>query len=403
MKISVRLLKNDHLLNLPVHRVQIASHVESYIANHWAIFRSATIQTDGRTDDPATLLSGAMLIQLKVPLPIVQDRRCVLDSDWRTCPSYHSHHIMLSHPVVCRLSPVYDGIRARIIDWRRTLDDRAAAGNVDNPESTPDSPRRRSSSPPPPSPPPVRRVAVLDYEPINRLFDVIEDKKLRLVDLFHTLDSDKSGFLDASELGVALERLDFPTTPTQLAGLLSVLDVDGNSRIDISEFLIRMRRLQLQRRAVAGSPPRQPARAPSRSTSNHRSLSRDAGQGGGPPESRTVGLGRAAAPARLASRERHQPHYARGVSRGRESGRGGSSTRRASSRTQSPAPASRTTGQATTSRGVTNKPVERAAARAQSSVSWLHGGHSPQARRPRHFRVSPDPAGGSSPSRATRG
>jgi hypothetical protein len=35
---------------------------------------------------------------------------------------------------------------------------------------------------------------------------MLEDKKLRLVDLFHTLDADHSGFVDAAELHAAFGK-----------------------------------------------------------------------------------------------------------------------------------------------------------------------------------------------------
>ena len=36
---------------------------------------------------------------------------------------------------------------------------------------------------------------------LERIFAMMEDKKLRLVDLFHSLDRDRSGTIDAAELG----------------------------------------------------------------------------------------------------------------------------------------------------------------------------------------------------------
>eukprot|EP01052_Picozoa_sp_SAG31_P025716 SAG31_NODE_2273_length_6037_cov_11.461862_3_plen_253_part_00 len=196
-------------------RTPLTAQVENFIANHWAIFRSATIPVteDNRTDrriqafdDPAALLSRALLIQLKVPLSVVQDMR---------------------------LGPVYAGIRRRVIDWRQMLDSRARHSTnrelTANAERAARSPvnlhpdSMHTSVAPPPSPSHLSRSMsqVLNYEPINRLFDLIEDKKLRLVDLFHTLDSDRSGYIDGAELGMALRKLDFPTTEDQLVRHIS--------------------------------------------------------------------------------------------------------------------------------------------------------------------------------------
>eukprot|EP01052_Picozoa_sp_SAG31_P025717 SAG31_NODE_2273_length_6037_cov_11.461862_4_plen_152_part_00 len=137
------------------------------------------------------------------------------------------------------------------------------------------------------------------------------------------------------------------------AGLLSVLDVDGDSHIEISEFLIRMRRLQLQRRAYVGSSPRSsPPRADSRLQA---------------PINRGL---RTASPATL--RSNGQQKLGRAV-------RATSSTTASISRAQSPPTSGRTAT------------AGRTLSRQSSGVSWLHrGGQSPAVKRPRHFRISPD-------------
>ena len=51
------------------HRPAVMTQIEAFILGHWAIFRSAKMQTDG-VDDPALLLCRALLIQLKVRIPL---------------------------------------------------------------------------------------------------------------------------------------------------------------------------------------------------------------------------------------------------------------------------------------------------------------------------------------------
>ena len=80
---------------------------------------------------------------------------------------------------------------------------------------------------------------------------MMEDKKLRLVDLFHSLDRDGSGTIDAAELVAAFSRHGVNATVDEVSELLNELDVDGNNHIAIQEFLPQMRAVQNERRRQA--------------------------------------------------------------------------------------------------------------------------------------------------------
>jgi hypothetical protein len=86
---------------------------------------------------------------------------------------------------------------------------------------------------------------------LDRIFDMMEDKKLRLVDLFHSLDRDGSGSVDAAELVSAFAQHGVHATVDEVGELLDRLDVDGNNHIDIHEFLPQMRAVQNERRREA--------------------------------------------------------------------------------------------------------------------------------------------------------
>lgn len=60
--------------------------------------------------------------------------------------------------------------------------------------------------------------------------------KRRLLVLFKSCDTDKSGFLDMKEFKACLESLDLKLTPQEVNALMASADADGNGQIDFNEF-----------------------------------------------------------------------------------------------------------------------------------------------------------------------
>ena len=58
-----------------------------------------------------------------------------------------------------------------------------------------------------------------------------------LAHLYKKLDRDHSGTLDRSEIKTLLGSLGQPTTSTEMDQLMSELDVDGDEKIDLREFM----------------------------------------------------------------------------------------------------------------------------------------------------------------------
>ena len=83
------------------------------------------------------------------------------------------------------------------------------------------------------------------------MFSLLDDSKFRTIDLFAALDTDRSGTIDQRELHNTLAEMGLSVSKHQTAALFSMLDVDRSGDVTIAEFLQRMRKLQLKRRAAA--------------------------------------------------------------------------------------------------------------------------------------------------------
>ena len=254
----------------------LAECMFDFIRPHWVLFVSADLSRDqqsqaaGRSrDQPAAvvlgrglLLAAGMPVELAKPDAQVNGRR-----------------------VAKELNRLYDVLAARLRWWRGRPIDRSNSNGTAPPPATnawgvsprtpsPETlrrqqqrlPRARSRSRSPPRPAvwgaggdPA--AAVNHTGPagggnaLDRIFAMMEDKKLRLRDLFNTLDEDGSGSVDAAELVAAFARHGVNATVDEVTELLDTLDVDGNNHIDITEFLPQMRAAQNERRRLARRSP----------------------------------------------------------------------------------------------------------------------------------------------------
>ena len=86
---------------------------------------------------------------------------------------------------------------------------------------------------------------------MDELMTLLDEKKFKTMDLFAALDTDKSGAIDQRELHVTLNAMGLKVTKRQTAAFFAELDVDRDGDVTIAEFLQRMRKLQLSRRAAA--------------------------------------------------------------------------------------------------------------------------------------------------------
>ncbi|EQC34531.1 hypothetical protein SDRG_07859 [Saprolegnia diclina VS20] len=61
--------------------------------------------------------------------------------------------------------------------------------------------------------------------------------KESLIQLFHELDKDNSGNIDAKELEDGMAKMGIPTEPGEAARLISRFDIDGSGTVEINEFI----------------------------------------------------------------------------------------------------------------------------------------------------------------------
>ena len=88
---------------------------------------------------------------------------------------------------------------------------------------------------------------------IARLYDYIQEKKIKVVDVFHQIDSDGSGYLDKEEFRRATLLMGFQMvidyegntaelTKEQADLAFQALDADGGGEIDSSEFISELKK-----------------------------------------------------------------------------------------------------------------------------------------------------------------
>jgi calcium-dependent protein kinase len=73
---------------------------------------------------------------------------------------------------------------------------------------------------------------------LNVFIHMLEPKDIEpLREIFHSMDTDKTGFITAQELHAALEQRGSPLTDAQVKQIIEEVDEHGNGKINYSEFL----------------------------------------------------------------------------------------------------------------------------------------------------------------------
>merc|ERR1712093_970804 len=75
--------------------------------------------------------------------------------------------------------------------------------------------------------------------------DMVKKKEVQVSDkdleeyreAFQLLDTDKSGMIDAMELGFCMRALGFEPTPEEIKDMLAKTDQDGNGTVEFNEFV----------------------------------------------------------------------------------------------------------------------------------------------------------------------
>ena len=89
-------------------------------------------------------------------------------------------------------------------------------------------------------------------EIISKLYDYIQEKKIKVTDVFHKIDKDGSGVLDQEEFAMAVMMMGFemvynhegdsrPLTAEQAALAFATIDEDGGGEIDSKEFITQLK------------------------------------------------------------------------------------------------------------------------------------------------------------------
>lgn len=83
-----------------------------------------------------------------------------------------------------------------------------------------------------------------------RIFEFLQTEKLTTVHLFHAMDTDNSGTIDAEEFTHVLQDIGMQLTKAERRLCIAKLDVDGDGSVDLNEFVDRM--ASIRRRQLAG-------------------------------------------------------------------------------------------------------------------------------------------------------
>jgi len=83
---------------------------------------------------------------------------------------------------------------------------------------------------------------------LRKVSEFIESTKSKMVDVFHLLDKDGSGTLDAWELREALAQMGLKLEPEDVVLAMKEMDDDRDGTIDVAEFLKRLRIESLDQR-----------------------------------------------------------------------------------------------------------------------------------------------------------
>ncbi|PAA90793.1 hypothetical protein BOX15_Mlig016904g1 [Macrostomum lignano] len=87
--------------------------------------------------------------------------------------------------------------------------------------------------------------------PLEVLLMFMQEKNLRLIDLFKNLDKDQSNSISRDEFVIGLRDFEVPLTEDQIDQLIDTLDKDGDGEIDLAEILnINKEFRDVKRRAI---------------------------------------------------------------------------------------------------------------------------------------------------------
>lgn len=74
-------------------------------------------------------------------------------------------------------------------------------------------------------------------DPVLVFINFMEDRKMKVVDIFKLLDKDKSCALSREEFKTGLVKIGCPLTESDIEKFLNVLDIDHSGEIDLGEFI----------------------------------------------------------------------------------------------------------------------------------------------------------------------
>jgi Ca2+-binding EF-hand superfamily protein len=83
---------------------------------------------------------------------------------------------------------------------------------------------------------------------LDRIFEFINEKKFRVIDMFNKIDVDGNGELDALEFHMCMKEMGMELDEKEVGLIMQKLDSDGGGSIGIDEFLDEMRKIHRKRR-----------------------------------------------------------------------------------------------------------------------------------------------------------
>ncbi|XP_076097530.1 uncharacterized protein LOC143067838 isoform X1 [Mytilus galloprovincialis] len=98
-------------------------------------------------------------------------------------------------------------------------------------------------------------------DPFMQLMDYVHQKKLRWVDLFYRLDTDKNLSISEDEFRNGIKSAGIPVTDLQIDQLIERLDANEDGEIDFNELLEGQKRYVRRLEKIFGSSPVEPGQA----------------------------------------------------------------------------------------------------------------------------------------------
>ena len=83
---------------------------------------------------------------------------------------------------------------------------------------------------------------------LDRIFEFINEKKFRVIDMFNKIDVDGNGELDPLEFHMCMKEMGLDLDEKEVRLIMEKLDSDGGGSIGIDEFLEEMRQIHRKRR-----------------------------------------------------------------------------------------------------------------------------------------------------------